>query len=122
MTQWGLLGPISHALHTQALTDSGLPAVTSKIFAADWPAPYRLLTCCAAAENFNWCTVPDVGYDVIFVPGVAVILACLLQNRLSTTWVLVIGAPIHADTGCAGTEALHDRRPDSKAKTAGNLV
>lgn len=44
------------------------------------------------AENFDWCTVPNVGYDVIFVPGIAVILACLIQNRYSTTLVLIIGA------------------------------
>ena len=84
-----------------------------------------MLTCSAAAENFNWCTVPEVGYDVIFVPGIAVILACLLQNRLSTTWVLVIGAPIHAliythihmyeHVLTVETQALDARRPDSKA-------
>ena len=43
------------------------------------------------ADVYNWCVVPHTSFDVFFVPGVAIILACLLQNRLSTTMVLVIG-------------------------------
>ena len=43
------------------------------------------------AEVYNWCVVPETNFDVLFVPGIAIILACLLQNRVQTTLVLIIG-------------------------------
>ncbi|KAK9789036.1 hypothetical protein WJX73_003859 [Symbiochloris irregularis] len=40
---------------------------------------------------YDWCVVPETSFDVLFVPGIAVVLACLLQNRQQTTLVLIIG-------------------------------
>ena len=52
--------------------------------------PAQLPALCFAV-NYDWCVVPETNFDVIFVPGIAIILACLLQNRVQTTMVLIIG-------------------------------
>lgn len=43
------------------------------------------------ADNYDWCVVSDTGYDVILLAGIAVIVACVCQGRLSNLMVLVAG-------------------------------
>lgn len=43
------------------------------------------------AAEYDWCTVPDSGYDALLFPAIAVVLACLFQGRMSTTLVLIAG-------------------------------
>ncbi len=49
------------------------------------------LRCGCVADNYDWCIVPDTGYDVIFLAGIAVVVACICQGRLSNLMVLVAG-------------------------------
>ncbi|KAL0021928.1 hypothetical protein WJX79_007439 [Trebouxia sp. C0005] len=46
------------------------------------------------ADNYDWCIVPDTGYDVILLAGIAVIVACICQGRLSNLMVLVAGGAL----------------------------
>ena len=50
---------------------------------------YQLVLC--TADNYDWCIVPDTGYDVILLAGIAVVVACICQGRLSNLMVLVAG-------------------------------
>ena len=52
------------------------------------------------ADNYDWCIVSDTGYDVILLAGIAVIVACVCQGRLSNLMVLVAGR------GLPGFDAL----------------
>jgi hypothetical protein len=40
----------------------------------------------------NYCIVPSRGYDAFLFVGIALIAACLLFGKLSTVYVLVVGA------------------------------
>lgn len=42
-------------------------------------------------DNYDWCIVPDTGYDVILLAGIAVVVACVCQGRLSNLMVLLAG-------------------------------
>ncbi|KAL0035986.1 hypothetical protein WJX77_010179 [Trebouxia sp. C0004] len=46
------------------------------------------------ADNYDWCIVPDTGYDVILLAGIAVVVACICQGRLSNLMVLVAGGAL----------------------------
>ena len=46
------------------------------------------------AVDYDWCTVPESGYDALLFPAIAVVLACLFQGRYSTTLVLIAGADL----------------------------
>ena len=50
--------------------------------------------CVLRTDDYDWCTIPDSGYDALLFPAIAVVLACLLQGRMSTTLVLIIGAGV----------------------------
>eukprot|EP00889_Picochlorum_renovo_P008463 jgi/Picre1/35493/NNA_002955.t1 len=43
-------------------------------------------------EAMNYCIVPSRGYDAFLFVGIALIAACLLFGKLSTVYVLVVGA------------------------------
>ena len=43
------------------------------------------------ADYYDWCTVPDKGYDAILFAGVALIAGCILQGKYSALWVLIAG-------------------------------
>jgi hypothetical protein len=43
------------------------------------------------AAAYNWCIVPHSSYDVVLFGGLAVVLACMLQGRLSSLLVLLAG-------------------------------
>jgi hypothetical protein len=53
--------------------------------------PFSRIVLFAAAEEYNWCIVPNSSYDVTLFGALAVILACLLQGRLSSLFVLLAG-------------------------------
>jgi hypothetical protein len=52
----------------------------------------RQSVCMLRTVDYDWCTIPESGYDALLFPAIAVVLACLLQGRMSTTLVLIIGA------------------------------
>ncbi|KAK9788845.1 hypothetical protein WJX73_003600 [Symbiochloris irregularis] len=41
---------------------------------------------------YNWCVVPNSGYDAILFAGVALLAACLLQGKFSALWIMAAGA------------------------------
>lgn len=43
-------------------------------------------------DHFNWCPVPDGGYDAVLFVGVALLVACFASAKLSAIWVLMAGA------------------------------
>ena len=43
------------------------------------------------AEAYDWCIVPDSGYDAVLFAGVAVLAACCLQGKFSALWILLAG-------------------------------
>ena len=45
----------------------------------------------AYADHFNWCVVPDKGYDAILFGAMAVVLAVVLQGKYSALWTLIAG-------------------------------
>ena len=45
---------------------------------------------CSAAE-YDWCTVPDSGYDVIVFAGIAVLVACCFRGKFSNLMILIAG-------------------------------
>ncbi len=52
------------------------------------------------ADNYDWCIVPDTGYDVILLAGIAVVVACICQGRLSNLMVLVAGQGLRRHCCC----------------------
>lgn len=46
------------------------------------------------AEAYDWCIVPDSGYDAVVFAGVAVLAACCLQGKFSALWILLAGSII----------------------------
>ena len=52
----------------------------------------------ALADSYDWCIVPDTGYDVILLASLAVVVACLCQGRLSNLMVLIAGELPHVNT------------------------
>ena len=44
------------------------------------------------ADNFAYCTVPGTGQDSLLLGAVALLIACVLQGKLSALWVLIAGA------------------------------
>lgn len=44
-----------------------------------------------ATDEYDWCVVPDSGYDVIVFAGVAVVVSCLFRGRFSNLMILVAG-------------------------------
>lgn len=51
------------------------------------------------AEAYDWCVVPDSGYDAVLFAGVAVLAACCLQGKFSALWILLAGEPGLKDCG-----------------------
>ena len=49
---------------------------------------------CCAADEYDWCIVPDSGYDIIVFAGVAVVVSCLFRGRFSNLMILVAGMPL----------------------------
>lgn len=45
----------------------------------------------SAADNYDWCIVPDSGYDIILFAGVAVVVSCLFRGKFSNFMILVAG-------------------------------
>ena len=43
------------------------------------------------ADEYDWCIVPDSGYDVIVFAGIAVIVACCFRGKFSNLMILVAG-------------------------------
>ena len=43
------------------------------------------------AESYDWCIVPDSGYDGVLFAGVALLAACCLQGKFSALWILLAG-------------------------------
>lgn len=52
----------------------------------------------ALTDSYDWCIVPDTGYDVILLASLAVVVACLCQGRLSNLMVLIAGWLPHVST------------------------
>ena len=38
------------------------------------------------ADAYNWCVVPDTGFDAILFAGIAVSIACLVPGRFANSW------------------------------------
>lgn len=52
---------------------------------------------CASAAYYDWCVVPNSGYDSILFAGVALVAACLLQGKFASLYVMAAGRiPAHA--------------------------
>ncbi len=45
---------------------------------------------CFAGE-YDWCIVPDSGYDVIVFAGIAVLVACCFRGKFSNLMILIAG-------------------------------
>ena len=45
---------------------------------------------CSAGE-YDWCIVPDSGYDVIVFAGIAVLVACCFRGKFSNLMILIAG-------------------------------
>ncbi|DBA77107.1 hypothetical protein WJX77_005031 [Trebouxia sp. C0004] len=45
-------------------------------------------------DHYNWCVVPDKGYDAVLFGAMAVVVAVLLQGKYSALWTLVAGGAI----------------------------
>ena len=43
------------------------------------------------ADNFAYCAVPGSGQDALLFGAVALLIACVLQGKLSALWVLIAG-------------------------------
>ena len=43
------------------------------------------------ADNYDWCIVPDSGFDIIVFAGVAVVVSCLFRGKFSNLMILVAG-------------------------------
>ena len=43
------------------------------------------------ADHYNWCVVPDKGYDAVLFGAMAVVVAVVLQGKFSALWTLVAG-------------------------------
>lgn len=50
----------------------------------------------ASADNYDWCIVPDSGYDIIVFAGVAVVVSCLFRGKFSNLMILVAGTTCRA--------------------------
>jgi hypothetical protein len=53
--------------------------------------PAEITITSLSADAYNWCIVPHSSYDVVLFGGLAVVLACMLQGRLSSLLVLLAG-------------------------------
>lgn len=42
-------------------------------------------------DHYNWCAVPDKGYDAVLFGGMAVVVAALLQGKYAALWTLIAG-------------------------------
>lgn len=51
----------------------------------------RKVPCLLSADNYDWCIVPDSGYDIIVFAGVAVIISCLFRGKFSNLMILIAG-------------------------------
>ena len=49
------------------------------------------------AAEYDWCIVPDSGYDVIVFAGVAVVVACLFRGKFSNLMILIAGLALSVD-------------------------
>ena len=43
------------------------------------------------ADDYDWCIVPDSGYDIIVFAGVAVVVSCLFRGKFSNLMILIAG-------------------------------
>lgn len=50
----------------------------------------HLVHLCPAGE-YDWCIVPDSGYDVIVFAGIAVLVACCFRGKFSNLMILIAG-------------------------------
>lgn len=48
-------------------------------------------SCHNLADHYNWCAVPDKGYDAVLFGGMAVVVAALLQGKYAALWTLIAG-------------------------------
>ena len=46
------------------------------------------------ADHYNWCVVPDKGYDAVLFGAMAVVVAVVLQGKFSALWTLVAGLSV----------------------------
>lgn len=53
----------------------------------------------AYADHFNWCVVPDKGYDAILFGAMAVVVAVVLQGKYSALWTLIAGVSFDTARG-----------------------
>lgn len=44
-----------------------------------------------SADNYDWCIVPESGFDIILFAGVAVVVSCLFRGKFSNFMILVAG-------------------------------
>ena len=45
----------------------------------------------ACVEGWNWCLVPDGGYDAVFFAGLAIVAMCVASPRWDALIVLALG-------------------------------
>ncbi|KAK9828685.1 hypothetical protein WJX72_001519 [[Myrmecia] bisecta] len=43
-------------------------------------------------EHYNWCTVPESGFDAVLFGAVALLAASILHGKFSALWILLAGA------------------------------
>lgn len=53
---------------------------------------FEIIGILAAADTFNYCTVPLRGYDAFLFASLALLATCFLFGKLSTVYVLISGA------------------------------
>ena len=44
-----------------------------------------------SAGDYDWCIVPESGYDVIVFAGIAVLVACCFRGKFSNLMILIAG-------------------------------
>ena len=43
------------------------------------------------ADHYNWCVVPDKGFDAVLFGAMAVVVAAMCQGKFSALWTLIAG-------------------------------
>ena len=54
-------------------------------------APPTHLPACPPTAHFNFCLVPEKGYDAVLFVATALLVTCAASAKLSAVWVLIAG-------------------------------
>lgn len=94
MSEAASICDVQHVTYSHRVYDPGKGVLIPKNNLLLCRGLHTLVTVVVLADSYDWCIVPETGYDVIVLAGLAVVVACLCQGRLSNLMVLVAGQAV----------------------------